>query len=56
MYFNYETIPVPFSNVLRAFNTQNDKLGGFQEGLTGLAAFQDTYYHGPPRRAIKRGS
>ena len=44
VYFNYETIPEQFSNVLRAFNTQNDVLGGFHEGLTGLAAFQDTYY------------
>jgi hypothetical protein len=44
VYFNYETIPDQFSNVLRAFNTQNDTLGGFHEGLTGLAAFQDTYY------------
>ena len=44
VYFNYETIPEQFSNVLRAFNTQNDTLGGFHEGLTGLAAFQDTYY------------
>ena len=24
--------------------TQNDTLGGFHEGLTGLPAFQDTYY------------
>jgi hypothetical protein len=44
VYFNYETIPEQFSNVLRAFNTQNDVLGGFHEGLTGLPAFQDTYY------------
>ena len=44
VYFNYETIPDQFSNVLRAFNTQNDTLGGFHEGLTGLPAFQDTYY------------
>jgi hypothetical protein len=44
VYFNYETVPEQFSNVLRAFNTQNDVLGGFHEGLTGLAAFQDTYY------------
>jgi hypothetical protein len=44
VYFNYETIPDQFSNVLRAFNTQNDTLGGFHEGLTSLAAFQDTYY------------
>ena len=44
VYFNYETIPEQFSNVLRAFNTQNDTLGGFHEGLTSLAAFQDTYY------------
>ena len=44
VYFNYETIPEQFSNVLRAFNTQNDTLGGFHEGLTGLPAFQDTYY------------
>ena len=44
VYFNYETIPEQFNNVLRAFNTQNDTLGGFHEGLTGLAAFQDTYY------------
>ena len=44
VYFNYETIPDQFNNVLRAFNTQNDTLGGFHEGLTGLAAFQDTYY------------
>jgi hypothetical protein len=44
VYFNYETVPEQFSNVLRAFNTQNDTLGGFHEGLTGLAAFQDTYY------------
>ena len=28
----------------RAFNTQNDTFGGFHEGLTGLSAFQDTYY------------
>jgi hypothetical protein len=34
VYFNYETIPEQFSNVLRAFNTQNDTLGGFHEGLT----------------------
>jgi len=33
VYFNYETIPEQFSNVLRAFNTQNDTLGGFHEGL-----------------------
>ena len=44
VYFNYETIPEQFSNVLRAFNTQNDTLGGFHEGLTGLPAFQETYY------------
>jgi len=44
VYFNYETIPEQFSNVLRAFNTQNDTLGGFHEGLTGLPAFTDTYY------------
>jgi len=44
VFFNYETIPDQFSNVLRAFNTQNDTLGGFHEGLTSLAAFQDTYY------------
>ena len=44
VYFNYETIPEQFSNVLRAFNSQNDTLGGFHEGLTGLPAFQDTYY------------
>ena len=44
VYFNYESIPEQFSNVLRAFNTQNDVLGGFHEGLTSLAAFQDTYY------------
>ena len=44
VYFNYETIPEQFSNVLRAFNTQNDTLGGFHEGLTSLAAFQETYY------------
>ena len=44
VFFNYETIPEQFSNVLRAFNTQNDTLGGFHEGLTGLSAFQDTYY------------
>ena len=44
VYFNYETIPEQFNNVLRAFNTQNDTLGGFHEGLTSLAAFQDTYY------------
>jgi hypothetical protein len=44
VYFNYETIPEQFGNVLRAFNTQNDTLGGFHEGLTSLAAFQDTYY------------
>jgi hypothetical protein len=35
VYFNYETIPEPFSNVLRAFNTQNDTIGGFHEDLTG---------------------
>ena len=44
VYFNYETIPEQFYNVLKAFNTQNDTLGGFHEGLTGLPAFQDTYY------------
>ena len=44
VFFNYETIPDQFNNVLRAFNTQNDTLGGFHEGLTGLPAFQDTYY------------
>ena len=44
VYFNYENIPEQFNNVLRAFNTHNDTLGGFHEGLTGLAAFQDTYY------------
>jgi len=44
VYFNYETIPEQFSNVLRAFNTQNDTLGGFHEGLTSLASFQETYY------------
>ena len=44
VYFNYETIPDQFSNVLRAFNTQNDTLGGFHEGLTSLSAFQETYY------------
>ncbi len=44
VYFNYETIPEQFGNVLRAFNTQNDCLGGFHEGLTGFPAFQDTYY------------
>jgi hypothetical protein len=44
VYFNYENIPEQFSNVLRAFNTHNDVLGGFHEGLTGLPAFQDTYY------------
>ncbi len=43
VYFNYETIPEQFSNVLRAFNTQNDVLGGFHEGLTGLPA-SHTYY------------
>ncbi len=43
VYFDYET-PEQFSNVLSAFNTQNDVLGGFHEGLTGLPAFQDTYY------------
>ena len=44
VYFNYETIPEQFYNVLKAFNTQNDTLGGFHEGLTGIPAFQDTYY------------
>ena len=44
VYFNYETIPEQFYNVSKAFNTQNDTLGGFHEGLTGIPAFQDTYY------------
>ena len=44
VYFNYETIPEQFYNVLKAFNTQNDTLGGLHEGLTGIPAFQDTYY------------
>ena len=30
--------------MLKSFNTQNDTLGGFHEGLTGIPAFQDTYY------------
>ena len=54
VYFNYETIPDQFSNELRAFNTQNDTLGGFHEGLTGLAAFINSSFinfhpqvHGP---------
>jgi hypothetical protein len=38
-----ETILEQFSNVLRVFNTQNDTLRGFHEGLTGLPEFQDTY-------------
>jgi hypothetical protein len=44
VYFNYESIPKQFSNVLRAFNMQNDTLGVFHEGLTGPSAFQDTNY------------
>ena len=42
--FNYETINEQFNGVLRAFNSQNDVLGGLHEGLTSLAAYQDTYY------------
>jgi hypothetical protein len=42
--FNYETINKPFNCVLREFNNQTDTLGCLHEGLTGLAAFQDTYY------------
>jgi len=42
--FNYENISEQFNGVLRAFNNQNDTLGGLHEGLTGLAAYQDTYY------------
>jgi hypothetical protein len=44
VYYNYETILEQFYNVLKAFNTQNDTLGGFHEGLTGIPVFQDTYY------------
>jgi hypothetical protein len=39
VYFNYETIPEQFYNVLKSFNTQNDTLGGFHEGVTGIPAF-----------------
>jgi hypothetical protein len=37
IYVNDETIPNQFRIVIRAFNTQNDTLGGFDEGLTSLA-------------------
>ena len=30
--------------MLKAFNTQNDVLGGCHPGLTGIPAFKDTYY------------
>ena len=30
--------------MLKAFNTQNDVLGGCHPGLTGIPAFRDTYY------------
>ncbi len=39
VYFNYETIPEQFSNVLCAFNTQNDTLGGFHEGFNRSFSF-----------------
>ena len=44
MNFNYENITEQFNGVLRAFNNQNDTLGGLHEGLTSLSAYQDTYY------------
>ncbi len=39
VYFHYGTVPEQFFNILKAFNTQNDTLGGFHEGLTGITAF-----------------
>jgi hypothetical protein len=44
VYFDYETLPEQFNSMLKAFNTQNDVLGGCHPGLTGIPAFRDTYY------------
>ena len=44
VFFNYETPLEMYNGVLKAFNAQNDVLGGCYEGLDSLAKFQDTYY------------
>jgi hypothetical protein len=44
VYFDYETLPEQYNSMLKAFNTQNDVLGGCHAGLTGIPAFRDTYY------------
>jgi hypothetical protein len=44
VYFDYETLPEQYNSMLKAFNTQNDVLGGCHPGLTGIPAFRDTYY------------
>ena len=44
VFFNYETPLEMYNGVLKAFNSQNDVLGGCYEGLDCLPKFQDTYF------------
>ena len=39
-----ETIPEQFNGVLRAWNAQNDVLGGLYPGIASLAHFQSQFY------------
>jgi hypothetical protein len=39
-----ETIPEQFNGVLRAFNNQNDTLGGLYPGIQGLYHYQSQFY------------
>jgi hypothetical protein len=43
-FFNYETPLEMYNGVLKAFNSQNDVLGGCYEGLDSLPKFQETYF------------
>ena len=43
-FFNYETPLEMYNGVLKAFNSQNDVLGGCYEGLDCLPKFQETYF------------
>ena len=39
-----ETLPEQFNGVLRAFNSQNDTLGGLYPGILSLAHYQSQFY------------